>query len=369
MRALTTLIRLLVGLLFIVSGYVKINDPLGFGFKLEEYWEVFGFPWLSPYSTAMAWSVCLAEIALGIALLTGYKKKTTLWLLSLMIVFFTFLTFYSAWFNKVTDCGCFGDALKLTPWQSFSKDVVLCVLIGLLWLGEQHLNSWGKRPGKPVFWLSFLFGVYGLWCLYDLPVIDFTAYKKGNSIPDLMKVPEGATLDSFSTVLVYEKNGQEKEFSLDNYPAEDSTWKWKDTRNILIRKGYVPPIHDFSLDDLDGNAYTEDFLIADYTLLIVCRKLKETDLIPLQAVNALFPWSESKGIRVAVVSNATKEDVLAFKKQHQLQLPFYVMDGTTMKTMVRSNPGLLMLKKGVIVGKWSENRWPSQTEIESLMAK
>lgn len=367
MRALTLIVRVLVGLLFIVSGYVKINDPLGFGFKLEEYWEVFGIPFLGPYSTAMAWSVCLAEIALGVALLTGFKKKTTLWLLSLMIVFFTFLTFYSAWFNKVTDCGCFGDALKLTPWQSFTKDVVLCVLIGLLWMGEQHIKPWGKNPGKPVFWLSLLFGLYGFWCLYDLPVVDFTAYKKGNNIPELMKIPDGAPLDSFSTVLVYEKNGQEKEFTMNNYPAEDSTWKWKDTRNVLVRKGYVPPIHDFSIDDLDGNAYTEDFLVADNSLIVVCRKLTQADLAPLQAMNALLPWADSKGIKIAVVSGSVKDEVLAFKKQHQLQLPFYVMDGTTMKTMVRSNPGLLMIRKGVIVGKWSENRWPSQTDIEALM--
>jgi uncharacterized membrane protein YphA (DoxX/SURF4 family) len=366
MKAIVNIVRFLVGILFIISGFVKLNDPIGFGFKLEEYWEVFGMQWLGPFSTTMAYLICVAEIWLGLALLFRSHVKLTLWLLTAMIVFFTFLTFYSAWFNKVTDCGCFGDALKLTPWQSFWKDVILTVLISILWLGKNHIKQ-NPKMFPTILGVAIAF-IYGGWCLYDLPVIDFTAYKIGNNIKQLMTIPANAKRDVYKTVLLYTKDGQDKEFSMDSIPDGSTGWKWKDTKNILVEKGYVPPIHDFTIQTIQGDDYTEDFLTADIAVLVVARKLDHTDAKPFDAFAQLAVALESKkSARIGALTASIPAEVEAFSAKRADKIPFYNTDHTTLKTMIRSNPGLIILKKGSIVGKWSENNIPSIDKLTELL--
>ncbi|GIV43568.1 MAG: hypothetical protein KatS3mg035_0691 [Bacteroidia bacterium] len=242
MKVIVTISRILVGLLFIVSGLIKANDPIGFSYKLDEYWQVFGMEWMSPMSLAISVFICVAEVVLGVAVLFGAQMVLVSWSLLLMIIFFTFLTFYSAYFNKVTDCGCFGDAVKLTPWESFTKDVVLLVFILIIFFYRNKVKSVFKS--KVGDWALILIatiatGYFSLHCINHLPVKDFRPYAIGKNIKEQMTLPEGAKKDIYEITLVYKNTvtGEVKEFSQTDYPWQDSTWMWQETKNILVQKG------------------------------------------------------------------------------------------------------------------------------------
>lgn len=371
MKFIVDLLRLLVGILFIISGLIKANDPMGFGFKLEEYFEVFGMPFFNPIATPLAIGICIFEIVLGFMLLIGAKKKPTLYWLLAMIVFFTFLTFYSAYFNKVTDCGCFGDALKLTPWQSFTKDVVLLLALLILFAGQKFIRPlfWPKTENRLLFAISLVTTIFSLYCWYYLPVKDFRAYKVGNNLPSLMTIPDDAPQPVYETQLIYEKDGVSQTFTMQNYPWDDSTWVWKETKNVLISKGYEPPIHDFTMTDYTGNNVLPDVLEMPFVLLVISKKFEETNAAQWQQLQPIKQWAQTNGIEMMALTATSPGLARGFAQMRGVQMPFYFTDATTLKTIIRSNPGLLMLKKGTVLANWPSTKLPNVAQLDALTQK
>src|SRR5690554_6294903 len=251
LKPLTHFSRIFVGVLFIISGLIKLNDPVGFSFKLEDYFaqDVLNLPFLAPLALAIAVFVVIFEVVLGVMLLLGYKKKFTLWTLLLIIVFFTFLTFSSAYFNKVTDCGCFGDAIKLTPWESFFKDIVLLVLILLLFFGRKHLAPlFGNNTKRyTVAFALIACVIFAYYVLNHLPAIDFRPYKIGANIEEGMGIPEGAPTTIFDYAWKFKVNGEEKVIvTQGDYLTVEGEFIGVETKEV--QKGYEPPIHDFTIE-------------------------------------------------------------------------------------------------------------------------
>ncbi|OYQ33124.1 DoxX family protein [Flavobacterium cyanobacteriorum] len=359
MKIITNICRVLVGVLFIISGLIKLNDPVGFSFKLQEYFnaEVLNLEFLIPYALAFAVFVVIFEVVLGIMLLVGYKKKFTLWSLLLMIVFFTFLTFYSAYFNKVTDCGCFGDALKLTPWESFTKDVVLLVLILVIFFNQKYVKRVFSKfaAGLTVYSGLALCGLLAYYVLMHLPIIDFRAYKIGTNIRKGMEVPPGAPKSVYEIVFIYKVNGAEKEFTdkeLDKIPADA---EYVDRKDKLVKEGYVPPIHDFTLE-LDGANYTEELLNEPKLVMFISYDLEKASDKGLGKLEAFAREAQLKGYKV-IGATASPADIIAQKKkQHGLSFNYYFCDATTLKTIERANPSIVILEKGTIKQKahWND---------------
>ena len=353
MKIIVQIARVLVGLLFIISGFIKLNDPVGFSFKLEEYFSapVLDLPFLEPHALAIALFVVILEVMLGVTLLLGYKIKATVWTLLVTIVFFTFLTLYSAVTGKVTDCGCFGDALKLTPWQSFYKDVALLILIVVL--------VWRQDLLKPLASSKILLGITlvavlaSVWfanhVLQHLPWIDFRPYKIGASIPEGMAIPDDApkpVVDYHWTFLV---DGKEKTYTTSgNYPQVDGEFVKVDTEEIT--PGYEPPIHDFSLER-NGRDYTESLMNEEKLVLIVAYDLDRSFLPAFSEISKIASIGVHSGYKVVGVSASSNEKVEAVKAEFKLDVPFYFADQTALKTIVRSNPAVLLLDKGVIKQK------------------
>ncbi len=359
--------RYFVGILFIISGLIKLNDPIGFSIKLEEYFVIFGMEWLSHYALSLSVIICAVEVVLGIALLLGIMQKQLSWVLLLMIIFFTWLTGYSAVTNKVTDCGCFGDAIKLTPWQSFSKDVVLMFFIAIIFINRKKIESSLSITKQMIYVIAayVITIALGIYSVMYLPTVDFLPYKVGNNIPELMKIPDGAPRDSFETKMIYAKDGKEQAFTLKDYPWQDSTWKWVRTDNILIKEGYHPKIKDLRISDADGNDYSEDIINhPDYVLWIVSYDLEKANKGSYEKINALAN-ELSKNLKIRTIGLTSSNDLVteAFRHEMNLAFPFYYCDATTLKTMVRANPGILLVHQGVVEGKWSFRGLPSYENL------
>ncbi|WP_372920216.1 BT_3928 family protein [Salegentibacter sp.] len=353
MKLLVGIARVLVGVLFIFSGFIKLNDPVGFSFKLQEYFgeNVLNLEFLIPYALVIAIILVVFELVLGIMLLIGYLPKFTMWSLLLMILFFTFLTFYSAYFNKVTDCGCFGDAIPLTPWQSFYKDVILLVLIIFLFVKIKFIT--------PVFapvshrWIIFLFFMlsfmFAYYVLMHLPVFDFRAYKVGNNIKEQMEIPEGAPKAVFEYKWKFEQDGEEIIITnTGEYPQVDG--EFIDVETEQISEGYVPPVTDFQIED-DGEDITDEILIEEKVFLIVAYDLRKTERDGYKAVKELSEEALSKGYRVVGLTASGEEERRELIERYDLNFDFYQTDETALKAIVRSNPGLLTLKRGTITQK------------------
>ncbi|MFN8273449.1 MAG: DoxX family protein [Flavobacteriaceae bacterium] len=346
--------RVFVGLLFIISGLIKLNDPVGFSYKLSEYFgeAVLNLPVFVPYSLAIAVFIVIFETVLGFMLLLGFKRKFTVWSLLLMIVFFTFLTFYSAYFNKVTDCGCFGDALKLTPWQSFTKDVVLLFFVLILFLNIKLINPlFNNNFRNALVSLSVvLCGFMGYWVLNHLPLKDFRAYKVGTNIQKAMEIPEGAPKTVVEMVFVYNVNGVNKNFTekdLMNIPANA---KFVERIDKVISEGYKPPVHDFTME-LDGSDYKDELLVEPKLLMYVMYDLNKADHKGLEQLEALNQKAKATGYKVIAMTASSANEIAAVKKEFGYTFDFYFCDGTTLKTIERANPSIVVLHKGTIEQK------------------
>lgn len=354
LKILTHFSRLFVGILFIISGLIKLNDPVGFSFKLEDYFapDVLNLPFLAPLALATAVFVVIFEVVLGVMLLIGYKKKFTLWTLLLMIVFFTFLTFYSAYFNKVTDCGCFGDAIKLTPWESFTKDVILLVLILILFAGKKYIRSIFKdNIGAVITGVSLvLCGFFGYYVLNHLPVIDFRAYKVGTNIQKAMEIPEGAPRSEYEMVFVYKVNGQDQEFSMDELNNLPEGAEFIDRNDKLIKEGFVPAIQDFGITK-DGENYTDVILEEDKIILVVAYDLEKASDRGLSKIPALQELAHQKGYTFVGLTSTDQASYLPILNKHNITAPFYAMDAVTLKTIERANPSIVVLNKGTVTQK------------------
>ena len=358
MKVLVGLTRLFVGILFIISGLIKLNDPVGFSFKLKDYFapEVLNLEFLAPFALVIAIFVVIYEVLLGVMILIGYAKKFTLWSLFLMIVFFTFLTFYSAYFNKVTDCGCFGDAIKLTPWESFTKDIVLLVMIIILYVGRKHITPlFSKNIRSIVVFASFLGSLaFGYFVLQHLPVVDFRPYKIGANITEGMTVPINAPEALFEYAWKFDVGGTEKIVTTSgDYPNVEGEFISVDTKEI--QAGYEPPIHDFTIER-DDTDYTTQFLTTDNLIVVIAYNLSNSEKEGYANIKQVTDAAIKNGYEVIGLSASSKSVMDELADENELNFKFYFCDETTLKTIVRSNPGILELQKGTVLQKlhWND---------------
>ncbi|GHC55693.1 BT_3928 family protein [Ulvibacter litoralis] len=358
MKLLVAISRFLVGALFIISGLIKLNDPVGFSFKLKDYFapEVLNLEFLVPYALVIAIFVVIFEVLLGVMVLIGYAKKFTVWSLLLMIVFFTFLTFYSAYFNKVTDCGCFGDAIKLTPWESFTKDIILLVFILILFFGRKYIQPiFSKNINSIVVFASFVVCLAITYhVLQHLPIIDFRPYKIGNNITEGMTVPEDAPKPIFEYDWKFTIDGAEKVITTNgDYPKVDGEFVSVDTREI--QAGYEAPIHDFTMEREDKD-YTAEFLAEENLIVVIAYNYSMTEKEGYANVRKVTNEAIKKGYKVIGLSASSQAIMEDLSEAYKLNFKFYFCDETTLKTIVRSNPGILELQEGTIMQKlhWND---------------
>jgi uncharacterized membrane protein YphA (DoxX/SURF4 family) len=363
MKGLATISRFLVGSLFIFSGLIKINDPVGTAIKLEEYFEVFAsdisgmFTYFVPFALFFSVVLVVLEVLLGIAVLINFKMKTTSWILGLMIVFFTFLTFYSAYFNKVTDCGCFGDAIKLTPWESFTKDVILVFFIGIIFINRNNFSPViGNRSGTILMSVLTVLNVYvAIYAINHLPYIDFRAYSVGSDIPKKMQVSE-----DLKYKYILEKDG--KNFEFDTYPA-DANYKFKEM--VLLNPEAKPKITDYSVWNDEGDFTQETF--EGNKLVIITYNVQKANTSSFTNINSLVNALFNSDVEVIVLTASDANLFEQFRHEVQLAAPYYFADATVLKTIMRSNPGIMLMQNGVVQGKWHYNDVPTATEIKKLL--
>ncbi|MFY7879440.1 MAG: BT_3928 family protein [Lacibacter sp.] len=355
MKKILTVIRWFTGILFIFSGLVKANDPLGLSYKMQEFFEAWGLTGFHDYTLMLSVLMNAFEIVAGVAVIIGWRMRMFSWLLLLLILFFTFLTGYAMFSGKIRTCGCFGDCLPLSPWQSFIKDLVLLLFIALIFYYSKHV--------KPLF-VSGLFNgitiagalvfsfVFQWYVLRYLPVVDCLPFKKGNDLVELRKMPADAIPDRFEYVFVYQKNGERKEFPMSALP--DSTWQFVDRIQTLVEKGKnnEPLIKDFDLKSMSGEDVTESVLKqpGEYYLLFI----KD-----VQGLSAQDAWVQelsqiaSKHKVVLVTSQPEAIRALWNKNSILSNLPVYVCDVTAIKTAARALPTLYKMKGSIVLDKWS----------------
>ena len=352
--------RVFVAVLFLISGLIKLNDPVGFSFKLKDYFapEVLNLEFLVPYALVIAIFVVIYEVLLGVMIFLGHAKKFTLWSLLLMIVFFTFLTFYSAYFNKVTDCGCFGDAIKLTPWESFNKDIVLLVFILILFFKSSYIEPFFSKRLRSILVFASFVGclAFGYWVLMHLPAKDFRPYKIDANITEGMSVPAGAPEAIFEYDWKFDQNGVDTVITTNgDYPKVDGTFLEVDTREI--QAGYEPPIHDFSMER-DGTDFTTQFLEEENLIVVIAYNKGMTELEGYANIREVTNNAIKNGYKVIGLSASSSKVMDAMVAQQRLNFKFYFCDETALKTIVRSNPGVLELNAGTILQKlhWNDTK-------------
>ena len=324
-----------------------------------------------PITLFLAIFICVFEIVLGITLLIGWRRNLTLWLLALMILFFTFLTWYSATYNKVTDCGCFGNAIPLTPWESFFKDLILCVFIIILIVLRRYIKpvfssnfSW-----KLVIVCSLLSLVFAFYCWYYLPVFNFLKFKKGNDIEKLTTLGPEAKQEKREMVFIYTKDGKDYEFTTqeltDKKILENPGYKYKDRLDKVVQEGDKPEIHDFMMVDSDGVDHLKEFFAKDeYKLLMVSQGLTQTRPKAMKRMAQIAKeWTTKSKFEFWALTSSAPPEAEAIRHEYQFPFKFYYGDNTNLKSIIRSNPGLLLFKKGVVVATWPSTNLPTYKEI------
>ena len=296
MKIIRIICRILVGIVFVYSGFVKGIDPYGYAYKIHDYFAAFNLSFLQLLDMPLSVFFSSTEFLLGIALILGVRLKIATWLLLLFMGFFTVLTLVLALFNPVSDCGCFGDALILTNWQTFYKNIILLIPTLIIFFNRNQILKNNKVFEEwlilAVFLSCFLFVVN--YCLNHLPIIDFRPYKAGTDLVRDMSRPVGAVQDSFQTKLYYKRNGLIKEFKLDNIPWQDTSWKWVETKVIKVKEGYKPPIHDFSVKSFDGNDITSDILNTHaFSFLLIARDLSRANVRAFDRANAIAKYCKT----------------------------------------------------------------------------
>jgi uncharacterized membrane protein YphA (DoxX/SURF4 family) len=379
MKVYIQICRFIVGILFVFSGAVKVIDPVGTAIKLEEYFEVFStdfspiFGYLIPFALAMSLVFCVLEVVLGAALLVGFAPRLTARLLLVLIVFFTFLTFYSAYYNKVTDCGCFGDFVKLAPWTSFWKDIFLLILIGFLNykpdLLETPLTSSGATS---VTVITIAVASFVAWfALYHLPIIDFRPYAVGLSLPEQMKLPDGAKTDRVEMIM--QKGDEKKTVSAEDYAAnpalwQDTTWRVIDSKTI---PGDRPKITDYSISDDKGVNVTDSTMQGAWFWVIIldAKKADPKRFNQIQATTDILRKTQSDKVNCAILCASSYDDIESIRHETQLALPVFSCDATVLKTIMRANPGTWLVKDGVVLGKWHNLDTPLEDHVIDLIDK
>ncbi|GAA4307477.1 BT_3928 family protein [Compostibacter hankyongensis] len=366
MKYILGFFRIVVGLLFIFSGLVKANDPLGLCYKTQEFFDVLHVSFLNPAALTLAIILIGFEIIAGVALLLGCWMRVFGLLLLLVTLLFTFLTAFAYLTGKIKECGCFGDCLPISNTVTFWKDVILLALVIFLFVFRRQIKPVFNRVVTGILLFLGIVVAFGFqwYTLNHLPLVDCLAYKMGSNITESMKPPPGAIPDKYETLFIYEKDGQQKSFTADNIPAWlDSTWQFVDRKDKLVKEGnhLEPKIVDFVVTDSSGNDVTQELLsAAGYTFLFMVRDVNEAGTGWDQKMSALQRACAQSGIRIYGITASSHAAVARFTDTHRLGFPFFQMDATVIKTAARSNPCLILLREGTVLGKWAYRDMPER---------
>ena len=370
MKYIRFLSRLIVGMVFIFSGFVKAVDPLGSAYKFADYFTAFGLDFLDMLALPMGIFLSAFELVLGFNLLLGYRRKVMYVILMWFMSFFTILTLALAIFNPVSDCGCFGDALILTNWETFFKNLVLMVFVLILFFsrGTDRGSNLVLRECLLIVFFFLCASLFSYWNYSHLPLIDFRPYDVGTVIREEMEIPEGAPTDEYQTTLIYKNRmtGQNSSFSLEDYPRDTLKWEFVDSESKLLKKGYEPPIHDFAIMDEEGYDLVDEILNdAGYSMLMLAYDLEASHH---EALITAGEWAQlelfASDFSFYAVSAATSAEVESITAELGLGYSFLAGDEIMLKTIVRSNPGFLLIRNGVILGKWAHNDLPALEELD-----
>lgn len=364
--------RIIPALVFIFSGFVKAIDPVGGAVKFEDYFTAFGMEGLSPLALPLSMALASLEFVIGFFLLCKLYMRFSSSIVLIITAFFTVLTFFLAIFNPVSDCGCFGDAIKLTNWETFGKNIVLLLFtIVLFKYSGSYRNNYHFINNLTAAALSILFIIgFNIHNYRHLPVIDFRPYKIGTNIPDNMRVPEGAEMPEFETVFVLEKEGAQHTFSVDDYPYDDTSWVFVESRTKIVKEGFVPPLQAFSLysPEHDDEVHSEVLNRPGPTFLLIAPLLEKMPHKVILPLAELSETARQKDLPFYVVTSSGTEEIKAFDNEHATMFNYLQSDKTTLKTIIRSNPGLLLLQDGTIAGKWHYNDMPEASIMNNPLA-
>jgi cbb3-type cytochrome oxidase subunit 3 len=370
MRLVKNLCRIIVGIVFIYSGFVKGIDPLGSDYKFTDYFNAFGMGWMNATTLFFSFALSLAEFLIGTALLFNLWVSRMAWGSLLFMAFFTPLTLVSALTNPVSDCGCFGDATLLTNWQTFWKNIILLLLAIMIFVYRKEYKSSLPLVGQFSFLALAGAGMLCLsvYCYRHLPVLDFRPYAVGKNITEGMRLPEGTEPDQYEVTLKYKnkQTGEVQSFTEENYPWQDTlNWEYESSSERLVKKGYITPIHDLVIEHPTLGNITEEILEDDnHTILAVAYNLTQSDVQYQPAINRLAEYAQEKGIRFYGLTSSSERDIETYKKRYHVPYEFCTADEIQLKTMIRSNPGVIILREGTILDKWAGKDVPDVKELQ-----
>lgn len=370
MKLIRNICRILVGLVFIYSGFVKGIDPLGSDYKFTDYFNAFGMSWMGFSTLFLSFLLSMFEFLIGICLFLNVKIKTAAWSTLLFMSFFTLLTLILAIKNPVSDCGCFGDALTLSNWETFWKNIILLILtLVIFYSKEKYKSVFNFIEQTGILLVSLLFMFCLQWHSYrHLPIIDFRPYAIGKNIPTEMSIPEGASHDKYEITLKYKnkQTGEIKKFTEENYPWQDTAqWEYVSTDQKLIQEGYKAPIHDFVIEHPEWGDITQEILEDNgYTFLVIAYDIRKTRPDEQDKLNELAAYAQDKGYRFYGLSASSPEDIRRYTEQYPVNYEFCSTDEVQLKTMIRSNPGLILLRQGTVLDKWAGRDIPEVEEIQ-----
>lgn len=361
--------RIVIGITFIFSGFVKGIDPWGSAYKFTDYFNAMGLEWLIWSAFPLGVILAFAEFAIGVAFLFNIFMKFFSWLGLLFMAFFLPLTLWIAIKNPVTDCGCFGDALVITNWETFYKNIVLMVFALFVFYNRKETKCFmGQKAGNVLAGAATI--IYAFTVVYSynhLPVFDFRPYKIGVNIPESMATPEDAPKEIYENIFFYKnKNtGEINEFTEQNYPWQDTAnWGYADMKSTLVQEGYHPPIHNFTIESKDGDNVIDFFIYEDnYVFMLVAYNLEKTNRKVQDKINDLANWANENGLSFICLTSTSQEECSMYAEETGAPYEFFNCDEITLKTMIRSNPGLIVMKGGIIVGKWHYNDFPTPEEF------
>ena len=353
--------RIFTGATFVFSGFVKAVDPVGGAVKFNDYFQAFHMDWFMPMSMPFSIGLATLEFLIGIFLVLNIFPRRNAIVAFVFMVFFTILTLGLAIFNPISDCGCFGDAIKLTNWQTFWKNIVILIFATVLFVLRKEITSPFSKLRQLTFYFLMLFYILGVaaYSLEHLPIIDFRPYATGTHIPSGMSIPEDAPQPEYETTFILEKDGKRKEFTEDNYPYEDSTWVFIESKTKVIQEGYQPPLQDFILQHPEQGNITDQLINQSEPLfLVISPSLQEIDEKQAMKLAEFQQSSRQDGLDFYIVTSSTSGQISRFNDQSPTEFDFLLGDETNLKTIIRSNPGMLLIINGTIAGKWHYNDLP-----------
>ncbi|MFC2117057.1 BT_3928 family protein [Bacteroidota bacterium] len=362
MKHLKTISRLIVGLVFLFSGFVKIIDPLGTAYKFDEYFIAFNLDFLAPISFPLALLMCGAEFLIGFCLFFNIRTKISAWAVLIFMSFFTVLTFILAIKNNVSDCGCFGDAIILSNWGTFFKNIIIMLFVLVIFFNRSEFKGLYSKKIEYLIVFGFTILTFGfeLYNYNHLPIIDFRPYKVGNYLPGLMESPAPDV-----SVKYKNKDGETREFSIDNLPSSDSGWEWVET---ISSEAEIPPVHDFEIINPAGERLSEYVLEnKSYTFLLIANRLNKTNTKCQTELNRIAKYCDGYNYDFLCLTSSNENEINEFINTYDPQYAFYNTDGITLKTIIRSNPGLVILKEGTVIAKWHYNDLPTEDDLVNLL--